>query len=133
MSLKDDDENKGAYTPENRSKAPFDVADIISVNGVTPDENGDVEFSDVPKSLTYEYDPGFNTVGTGSLMAADDDPESGMDVTIENSSDEGSSAGSSGGGCETSRNEEAGGRKYLILALFALAFALLKKREIKKI
>ena len=127
LSLEDDDENKGAYTPESRDKAPFDVANIISVNGVTPNENGDVEFPDIPKSLTYEYDPGFNTVGTGSLIAvADDDPESGMDVTIDASSDDGVSASSSGGGCGLIRNEELGIRNVLMFLTFSFALALLK-------
>ena len=97
LSLEDDDENKGSYAPESRDKAPFDVANIIFVNSVTPDENGDVEFPDIPKSLAYEYDPGFNTVGTVSFMAADNNPESGMDVTVDGSSDDGVSASVSGG------------------------------------
>ena len=83
-SLEDDDPDKGEYTPESQDVAPFDVSNIVSVNGVTPNENGDVEFDSIPTSITYEYEAGFNNAATARFTTADgEDSLEGMDVTIE--------------------------------------------------
>ena len=78
-------------------------------------------FETAPVKVEYFYDTGF---GYGKPM----------DVTL--SGEAGSknlNPNGSGGGCLLSRNEEAGSRKYLVLALFLLGLmelALLKFRRL---
>ena len=70
-SLPDDDPNKGEYSIESRDTAPFNVNDIILVNGVTPNASGDVEFDSVPASITYEY--AFNNAEVAGFVTAEDE------------------------------------------------------------
>ena len=85
------------------------------------DETGEVDFSQEPAEIKYNYITDFNDVE--------------MDVSADTEADDGIEAECSGGGCNSVRNEELGSRKYLVLALFLLGlmeFALLKKSGAKK-
>ena len=74
-------------------------------------------FKSVPEKVVYYYDTKFSG-----------EP---MDVTLIGKSSP-TEIGGSGGGCDSIRNEKLEIRNHLILALFVLALALLKKRRIKK-
>ncbi|MDY6399912.1 MAG: Ig domain-containing protein [Synergistales bacterium] len=126
-SLEADDVNKGEYKAESHDIAPFDVSKITSVTTdvgqVTPNASGDVEFTGTPSSFTYEYDPGFTTATPTGFMTAEEAQKSGMDVTIDASSDDGSSSiSSSGGGCDA-------GFSFGALSALMLVFATLRKRR----
>ncbi|MDY6404817.1 MAG: putative Ig domain-containing protein [Synergistales bacterium] len=74
-------------------------------------------FKSVPEKVVYYYDTKFSG--------------GPMDVTLTGKSSP-TEIGGSGGGCDSIRNEKLEIRNHLILALFVLALALLKKRRIKK-